>query len=97
MARFEINYDFEEVTLPQFGKGMFLDGTAVLADDDSDGEFFISEIVLDGHALDRRDRFEAELFKKIATAIYSDDEASRAYADAWRDRRETMMESHDAH
>lgn len=95
MTGFEINYDFEEVTLPRFGKGMFLDGTAVLADDGGDGEFFISEIILDGQPLDRRDTFEAELFKKIATAIYSDDAAASAYADAWRDRREMSKMEYD--
>jgi hypothetical protein len=86
---FAVQYSFEDLEIFINGKrgGMFW-GKADLADDGCDG-FYVREIILDGGArLDRHgtgflglpQRFEAELFKRLAREIEESRHAKEFFA-----------------
>lgn len=88
---FQMKYSFEEVTTSRFGAGMYLDGVATLADNDGDGDFYVTDIELGGRFLDRTNPVDNYLFKEIAASLYLSKSAAAEYADAWNDSREAVF------
>jgi len=88
MSRFSFEYEFDEVNVPRYGDGMFLDGKATLSDNDGDGDFYVSDIDIGGRSLDRRDPLDNYLFKEIASQLYVSQHAASEYVDAWNESRQ---------
>ena len=90
MTAFSIDYDFEEI--PLVGDGLMAWGTATLVHD-GEGEFYVSEIEINGKTLDRSgtgymgfpSAFNKALFSAIASQIENSADAQYEFSEKLRD------------
>ncbi|KQV83276.1 hypothetical protein [Rhizobium sp. Root1220] len=90
---FKTEYLFDELKLPGLGEGCLLYGRATL-EDNGDGDFVISSIVLDGKRtlpmpVDTGNSFEQMICQQIIAVLYDDKTSDgRHCAQEWADELE---------
>jgi hypothetical protein len=96
MDEFSCEYEFEELRINGYGDGILLSGIAELASDQEPGEFYVRNIKLGDRWIERHahgaNGFEGLLFKKIAIALYADDDAEAFYAEKYAESNGPNMD-----